>query len=56
MKYLNKKFNFYMSGNAAYEKNYDRIFRKKTKLELFNEKVKDFIEKKVNPIIESLFF
>jgi len=29
MKYLNKSFSVYMEGSKEYEKNYDRIFRKK---------------------------
>jgi len=28
MKYLNKKFSVYLSGNKTYEKNYNKIFKK----------------------------
>ena len=30
MKYINKKFSVYMTGDESYEKNYDKIFKKST--------------------------
>jgi len=40
MKYLNKSFSVYMGGNKKYEKNYDRIFKEKNKLEDLMERSK----------------